>query len=187
MTAAENIEPGILGAKRASWRHGNTRELLLQIIAQNRKAVEKKWRSLFLDAIKEDAQRYLAGDLDEEESLFITAVYSHFANCMLAVNRGVHKSESHEERQEAAAVKRAESTAAVAQVKGKLQERVVEEARIILLELAMPNGKTLGECTGQDCKRFGGWFARIAKAVPARKRVAEALSEDELWKLWRRK
>ena len=74
----------------ASWRRGNTRKLLLQIIEKYPKATEAKWRS-FLDAVKEDAQRWMEGEIDSENSLFITTVYSHFANVKVAVERGVDR------------------------------------------------------------------------------------------------
>ena len=186
MTTAEHIEPGILGAKRASWRKTNTRDTLWQIIEKHPDATEVRWRSLFLAAIKDDAQRYLDGDIEDEDSLFNTAVYAHFGNVLRAVKLGEHKPEAPEVRKERVSSRKAESEKAASHVKEHLKKRIVEEARIMLLQLEMPNGKTLGQCTGQECGQFKGWYSQLEKLVPARKRVADQFSEDELWSIWKK-
>src|SRR6516164_1704973 len=71
-------------------------------------------------------------------------------------------------------------------VKRQLKARVQEEAKLILLDLLMPNGKTLRNCTGADCECFGGWFTRLAKHVPAKKLVGDVLNERDVRKLWQR-
>jgi hypothetical protein len=36
-----------------------------------------------------------------------------------------------------------------------------------LLDLVMPNGKTLSQCTGADCRRLGGAFSNARRQGPA--------------------
>ena len=175
----EQIEPGIIGAKRASWRRGNTRKLLLQIIEKYPKATEAKWQSLFLDAVKEDAQRWMEGEIDSENSLFITTVYSHFANVKVAVERGVDRPDEPEVK----IARKVEREREVLRVKEKVKQRVVDEARIMVLQLDTALGKKLGACSKQDLEILGGWHSALAKLVPARKCLADVASEDRVWAL----
>jgi hypothetical protein len=48
------------------------------------------------------------------------------------------------------------------------------------LKLTMPNGKKLGDCTGQDCINFGGLFQKIGEHVPLNRRVGDVLSEEQI-------
>ena len=69
-------------------------------------------------------------------------------------------------------------------VTGKLRDRIEREAQIILFDLIMPNGKKLPQCTGAECRTFGGWFTKLADKVPAKKKVGNVLSEGEVRKLY---
>jgi hypothetical protein len=51
------------------------------------------------------------------------------------------------------------------------------------LELIMPNGKKLGQCTGTDCLRFGGWLSKVGEAVGPTRLVGDVFSENDLAKL----
>jgi len=178
----EHIEPGMLGAKRASWRRGNTRKLLLQIMEKHPRATEAKWQSLFLDAIKEDAQRWMEGEIDNENSLFITTVYSHFANVKVAVDRGAERPDEPEVK----VARKVEQEKAVLKIKERVTQRVFDEARIMVLQLDTILGKKLGECTKAELERLGGWHSQLAKLVTAKKRLKDCASEDQAWALWNR-
>lgn len=52
-----------------------------------------------------------------------------------------------------------------------------------LMDFIMPNGKPLGMCTGAECKRFGGLFARIGKRVGDNRLVKDVLSVEQLGRL----
>lgn len=69
-----------------------------------------------------------------------------------------------------------------------MDKRATEKARIMLLDLKMPNGKRLRACTGAEClslsKTYGRWLAAIAREVPEKKKVGEAVSEDRLHELY---
>lgn len=56
-----------------------------------------------------------------------------------------------------------------------------------LLDLVMPNGKSLRDCTGAECERFGKadeqrgrWLQRVAMEVGADRRVGDVLGERKL-------
>jgi hypothetical protein len=57
--------------------------------------------------------------------------------------------------------------------------------RVVLMEWLMPNGKALGDCTGAECARMGGWHRAIAKRVAPRQIVRKVLSEDDVQALWK--
>lgn len=66
----------------------------------------------------------------------------------------------------------------------QIAEGVQRAKQIVLLELIAPNGKRVGDCTGIEMTKFGGFYAKIGKAV-GRRKVGAVLSEDQLWKLWK--
>ena len=53
-----------------------------------------------------------------------------------------------------------------------------------LLDLPVPNGKLLGDCTGAECqrlsRRYGAFFAEIGKRLNPHDHVRQHLSEAEL-------
>ena len=48
----------------------------------------------------------------------------------------------------------------------------------------MPNDKRLGDCTGNECRQFGQWFAVLAEKVPSAEIVRNVLSEKEIFRVW---
>jgi hypothetical protein len=65
-------------------------------------------------------------------------------------------------------------------VKAKIIARIKAEAEKITLDLLMPNGKPLRDCTGDDCAHFGGWYRRLATRVGPLQTVGGVLSEDDV-------
>jgi hypothetical protein len=59
----------------------------------------------------------------------------------------------------------------------------VRFAKIILLDLVMPNGKKLRDCTGNECGEFGGWLLKIKERVGSAI-VGDELSEKQLAKIF---
>jgi hypothetical protein len=51
---------------------------------------------------------------------------------------------------------------------------------VVLLDLIMPNGKTLRNCTGRECRQVGGWLTKVADRVGDRGVVGTILDEQEL-------
>jgi hypothetical protein len=53
-------------------------------------------------------------------------------------------------------------------------------ARMILLDIILPNGKPLRDCTGKECAKVGGWLTKIAAKVKPHQKVGAVLSEDQV-------
>jgi hypothetical protein len=75
---------------------------------------------------------------------------------------------------------------------GRVTEHVREQAEKMLLDLLMPNGKALRDCTGAECDRFGKadeqrgrWLQRVAAEVGPTRRVGDVLGEKQLKTLMR--
>lgn len=66
------------------------------------------------------------------------------------------------------------------------QKIIQNAAPTILMNLPMPNGKPLKDCTGNECSKFGGWFGLIAKAIKPKEIVGKHLTETDLQNLLRR-
>jgi hypothetical protein len=161
-----HIEPGIQGAKRATWRDSDPRPLLARIIADNAKADEQEWWRLFWNEVGE-----------EPESLRSMAKY-WFDHALLAYMRDIKRGRPRKEDIE-------REREAVALAKRKLKRRIEHEITIALLEMVMPNGKPLGECTGTDCRKFGIFGQLLAKRVPPKQTVSETLTEAQVQSLWK--
>jgi hypothetical protein len=54
---------------------------------------------------------------------------------------------------------------------------------LILLDLQLPNGKKLRNCTFAECSAAGGWFKLLATRGRPSEVVGEVLTEDDLRKL----
>lgn len=63
---------------------------------------------------------------------------------------------------------------------------IKERIHVILMNLPMPNGKLLRDCTGAECVKFGGWFATIAKNIKPTEKVGKKLTEIDLQNLYMR-
>lgn len=160
-------QPGIQGAKRATWRDNDPRPLVARIIAENPKLDINAAFEVFWQEIHEDSD------------LLQTVARYYWDNAFAAHVRSVRLSMPEQRKQRELAERKA-----VEEAKARIQARVRHEASIILLTMKMPNGKPLGECTGKECGTFGGWFQVLADRVPSRKTVAEVLSEKQLQSLW---
>lgn len=57
---------------------------------------------------------------------------------------------------------------------------------VILLDLELPNGKTLRQSTGAECAKAGGFFAEVAKHIKATEVVDKHLTETDLQNIKRR-
>jgi hypothetical protein len=64
-------------------------------------------------------------------------------------------------------------------------------AQSILLDLVLPNGKALRDCTGRECRRMSTkmspWLARIADKLKPGEIVGTVLQEAEVRKLYERR
>ena len=163
-----NIElpAGIQGSKRARWREFDPSELLRQTIESHPNEDQADLRKIYWDTVRK-----------HDEQTYLRAIVEYFLdNAFLALD---HKRQALTRKQERPATNGNAKTGVVSAVR----DRVHREAQVILMDLLMPNGKRLGDCTGTQCKKFGGWLTAVAK-VAGSKRIADALSEGEVRKIW---
>jgi hypothetical protein len=159
------IEQGVKGAYKATWRDANPRTIIQKVIRDNPGAGEKNHQKMFMDEIR-----------DDHDQLMATAAYYFDLNYKYLTRPPRTRASNAEARE------RRKKT--VASATSHIKQRIKDEAKLLLMDLLMPNNKPLGDCTGADCKRFDGWLAKLAAVVPAKKTVRETLSEDELHRLW---
>lgn len=164
-------DPGILGAKRASYRDSNPRPLLKEIMQRSKS--EKEWRDQFWAEVEDDKD-------------YLRAIVEYWCDNnirSILMEKPEEKVDAYREK-----IKAGQLTTPTTrqQVKTALHEQVQRQVKIALLGLVMPNGKSLRECTGNECKRFGGWYAALAKKVPANATVGSSLSESEVAAVWRK-
>ena len=171
---------GISGAKRSKWRTTNFWELYRRISNENPKADKSTVDELFWEEVEDDKN-------------YQRAIVQYAAdNAHRSLNDKREKqtrpvqSDEPATRKRKAVEKMAEVATATSKIKDKLKQRVVDEARILLLKLEMPNGKTLGQCTGPELSQIGGWCSGLAKLVPARKCLTDVASEDQVWAVWKK-
>jgi hypothetical protein len=85
--------------------------------------------------------------------------------------------------------RRAAYNGAVENIREQLKKRINEGAAIVLLNMTMPNGKRLADCTGSECivlrRDIGGWLGRVARRVKPDETVGATLSEQQLQALYK--
>lgn len=71
----------------------------------------------------------------------------------------------------------------------EVEDRLVKKAKSLivsrLMSLVMPNGKPLKDCTGAECKRFGGIFVKIGEKIGPNAIVGRTLREADLQTLFK--
>lgn len=155
-----HIDTGTLGAKVQSWRKDNPRNLLKRMIEESPKKSKDRLLQEFSDYVRSAAgMEYLDAIV---EYWFSNNWHS------LAEKRDIK-------------ITTATTKARTEAFKSTIKERAVQ---MVLLDLTMPNGKILRNCTGRDCKKAGGWFARIAEKVRPAEKVGHVLSENDLRNLF---
>jgi hypothetical protein len=162
------LDTGTYGAKVQSWKSANPRDLLRQIIEENRNADKPA-----LLAITRD--RLLAGDAVDHLEAVIEYWFAN--NYHSLVERPAPPPREATKATRAAAVKN---------VKEKVKTRILEEAQAMLLDIVtLPNGKSLRDSTGKDCAKAGGWLSKLAEKVGPKQRVGATLSEEEVRSVWK--
>jgi hypothetical protein len=157
--------PGTTGAFRSTWRKGNPRSLLQAIINKNPKADEPRIHELFWREVE-----------DDKELLRSCVEYWCDHNYRSLIQSISTPAEI--EKTARARAERAQTEAS------KIRARVVVEAKQLFFDWLMPNNKKLADCTGTECRQFGGWLSKVAKKVPAKSLVREVLTEQQLRKIW---
>lgn|SRR3990167_8078473 len=151
---------------RQTWRNTNIRKIFANIVKQHPNAEEKDLRKHFRKEARLNDDAFLA-----------IADYA-----FEAVFRAYTKQKS----------KKPVSAAAKANIATKRAKELREHAtkvayvkeQIILLNMIMPNGLPLSECTGRDCSKFNGWLSKLSALVKPNEKVGDVLSESEVRKLY---
>ncbi|GEM_PF-5131432 len=163
-----SLDTGVYGAKVQSWRRSNPRDLLKRLIEENPGADKATIHKTFRDEVRgEDGEEYLD-----------SVIEYWFSN-------NYHSLVDPAPRRERPA---AQKTDRVAEIREKVKTRIRQEAQIILLDMVLPNGKPLRECTGTECSQLGtkvgAWLTKIAGKVKPSEVVGDVLDEAQVRKLY---
>lgn len=153
MSLNENFDKGQQGAKRSSWSRVHYRDLAYKICREHPDAKVEDLAEWFLEEVEKHPE-YL-------ESI---AVYI-MANAKTALTpRTYHRETTTKQHR-------------------LIKDIAKKAAGHVLMHLQMPNGKTLDQSTGAECKQAGGWFIRVGEKVGDKGIVSQKLTEAELRKL----
>jgi hypothetical protein len=79
-------------------------------------------------------------------------------------------------------------TAQQREARAKVREEIKQSLAIKYLDILMPNGKTLGDCSREDCLdlsiKTGAWYGRIAACLKPGEIVRAVLDNDALGRLY---
>ena len=160
---------GTYGASIQSSRHVNPRDFLKDLLDANKGMGEIKLLKLVRKHLKnEDNQDDLDGVID----------YWFVNNYRSLLSAPVKATITSAER-------KADSRAKVAAKAAVIMEKLTIRAHFILMDMKLPNGKKLGDCTGRELSQIGGAMIDIAGSIKPDEIVRNVLSESKLRKLYR--
>lgn len=175
------------GAFRSSWRARNPRAILEALVAahpqkegQPDRAYEADLLLLFdAETRKEDEKAEKAG----KEGPIRTIFEYWLANNYRSLKRAMADASP-----EVVRLRKQEAEKITQDVRAAVNAKIKSEARVMLMDLMMPNGRRLRNCTGRECTKLGSsvgrWLSLIGKSIEPTQRVGEALSEDKLHELY---
>lgn len=153
---------GVYGAKVQTWKKANPRDVLRRLIEENPGHDEVALEKLCWSTIKDDP---------DSPDLLRTIFSYWFANNWRSL---VDERYTPAQRQEMAQEKAAKREVVVAKVAAKMVERI--------MDMAMPNGKSMSECTFGYVGKLGGGFTRIAKLGKPNQIIGKVLDETKIKK-----
>lgn len=162
-----HIEMGVTGAKRQSWRNPNPRDLLRSLLEKHPDADDAELFEKF-------HKRVQAASEAMQETIERYWFDNNIRSLRLPTTR----------RSPVSTAQRRETL--VRDIQATVTRRIVDEAERLLLEMIMPNGKPLRDCTGTDCRQIGGWLAEMASKLKPAETVGSKFSEDQVRSHWRR-
>jgi hypothetical protein len=154
-----------LAATRQTWRGKTVRELLAEVIADNRNADENILRREFRARLRDDEEFFLA-----------VADYAFDAAFRALTEQKQRHAPTAEQRAATAAASAGRAAEHARVVKGLTEQ-------ILMLNLEMPNGKRMRYCTGSEMSTFGRAYEKIGRRVGKTKRVGEVLDEKQVREL----
>jgi hypothetical protein len=156
------------------------RELLRSLIEQNRKASKDAVFKLFKGALEDDVDDVRM----PADSYFVVTAKYWFTHNYDSIRREREPLAVRQQRQKERDERRRER---VTVGTARHVETVNQQARVMLLEMVMPNGKTLGKCTGAECVEYGSWLGKwlgeVGKKVGPKRLVGDVMSEKQLLKM----
>ncbi|MUO30825.1 MULTISPECIES: hypothetical protein [Rhizobium/Agrobacterium group] len=158
------LDAGTYGAKVQSWKRYNPRELLIRVMDDHAGADKQAILSALRDALL----------LDDGPDYLDAIIEYWFSN---NYNSIVTRPSLTVERKTTVSLKARADT-----LKAKVKAKIIEEAKMILMDMIMPNGKPLRDCTARDCEAAGGWLQSLASLVPPDEKVGSALTENDVRK-----
>ena len=155
MSLQEGIDRGHIGSKRSSWAKLHYRDLALKVCQEHSESSVEDLAQFFLDELR-----------NHPEFLDSIAIYV-MANVKASLTPPRSKPRSD------------------LSLEQEVIKSVAQKAKeMILMELQMPSGKTLGESTGAECLKTGGWLNAVGKKVGKTGIVGKKLKEAELKKIF---
>ena len=157
MTELHYHNLGVQGAKVQSWSKFNARQLLARIRTENPEADSEERFHLF----KAECAPYF----DE----ILRYWYTNNDRALDAPRRARPVIEAIAEKEE----RKAKLEKGLATIKARAVE-------MVLLDITLSTGKRLGDSTGKECAKEGGWLTRISKMVKPDQKVGDALTEAQV-------
>ena len=176
------LEIGKTGASKQTWRKHNARALLKLLMDEAKDPHDGKVLFKdFLFAVLPAAVREAFED-EEAERRMVNIIEYWFTNNHHSMVQLYDKP-----AKEIAAAKK-QRAAKETQFREAVRGHIVEQAELLLLDWIMPNGKPMGDCTGQEVRQFGRkvapWVAKIVAKVKPAEIVRDVLSETDVRKMW---
>ena len=72
-----------------------------------------------------------------------------------------------------------------AEVRTQVEQLAARVKRSVLLDFLLPDGKRLADATFAECRKAGGWLARVARRGKPKQIVGALLSEEDLQAIWK--
>lgn len=166
----ENIDvAGTQGAKLQSFKTSNPRALLERLWKQNRQCSKDELFEIFRHKILRN------------NAMIDTIIGYWFDNNF----RSLTTSETTtEERMESRKVKRDLVEEKTKTIRAAITEKIEEESVRLLETILLPNNVCLGDSTGLECVKAGGWLKMVGKMV-GKNRVRDVLSNKEILRIYK--
>jgi len=133
----------------------NPRDLVVELVKKNPEADRKQLFVTFREMLDESGDDYKRA----VEWYFFVNMYDYLVTSRRAVPDPVERAEARvQQRERIEAIK----------------------AQIVMLDLQMPNGKKMRDCTGAEMAKFGNRYQRIAERVGKGRLVGSVLDEDQV-------
>ena len=179
------LEIGKTGASKQSWRSPGPRALLKTLMDEAKDPHDGKVLfSEFVRAVLPLGVRNGFENEDDERRLVAIIEYWFTNNHNSMVQLYPPRPGAEKER----TAKRNAQIAKQDKIRKAVREEVQDRAQMLLLDWTMPNGKAMGDCTGEEVREFGRkvapWLSKIAAKVKPAEIVRNVLSEDDVRKMW---